>query len=173
MMFDPEKRHRRSIRLKEYDYSQPGAYSITIFTRDRECLFGETSDGTMELNDIGQIAYRCLEDIPNRYPTLAIDVITRMPNHVHGIILLGVQFIAPDTIENRQFDSEDVINHTPALGNVIRAFEAIPTRQIRQFANPGFGWQRNYYEHIVRNEKSLNSIRQYIAKNPLNWDEDK
>jgi len=88
MRYDPEKHHRRSIRLKGYDYSQPGAYFITIVTQNRECLFGEIVDGDMRLNESGTCVVRWWEDIPHHFSGVDIDAFVVMPNHMHGIIVI-------------------------------------------------------------------------------------
>ena len=85
MTYDPQKHHRRSIRLKGYDYSQAGAYFITIVAQARACLFGEVVDGEMRLNDAGRMVW---DDLPERFPGLELDAFGVMPNHVHGIIIL-------------------------------------------------------------------------------------
>jgi len=100
-----------------------------------------------------------------------------MPNHLHGIIIIvGAQFIAPDK-ENHAVDpqptKEDPINRSPILGKIIRTFKALASRRIRLSGSKEFGWQRNYYEHVIRNEDSLNKIREYIITNPLRWDLDR
>lgn len=162
---DPERYRRRSERLSGYDYSQAGAYFVTICTKDRACLLGEIAAGAMHLNDAGNIVEAAYHGLPGRFRSTAIDEFVVMPNHVHGIIVVGAQFIAPPFLDANQ----GAINRAPTLGDVVRAFKAVSTRQIRLHANPQFGWQRNYYEHVVRNEESLNRIRQYIAENPLQW----
>ena len=88
MRHPPDRHHRRSIRLKGHDYTQPGAYFVTICTRDRECLFGHMVNGEMRLNDAGEIARRCWEGIPDHFPSVELDAFVIMPNHVHGIIVI-------------------------------------------------------------------------------------
>jgi REP-associated tyrosine transposase len=176
--------HRRSIRLQGYDYTQAGAYFVTICTQNRECLFGKVVDGEMVLNDAGQITQEIWNGLPGRFPTVELDQSVVMPNHIHGIlILVGAQFIAPNapshqgainrapTIGRRT--TKGVINHAPTLGEIIRAFKAATARQIRLAGLQEFRWQHNYYEHIIRDEDSLNRIREYIATNPLCWELDR
>ncbi|MBC7260687.1 MAG: hypothetical protein H5T63_01625, partial [Chloroflexi bacterium] len=88
MKYDPEKHHRRSIRLQGYDYSQPGAYFITVVTQDRVCLFGEVVNGEMRLNDVGHMVRQEWADLPNRFPNIDLDAFIIMPNHIHGIIII-------------------------------------------------------------------------------------
>ena len=182
MKFDPDKHHRRSIRLKGYDYSQSGAYFFTLCTRDRECLFGKIVDGQMRPNLFGEIVQTCWDDLPRHYPHIELDAFVIMPNHVHGIIVItnvGAQFIAPNTQD---------ADRAPTLGEIARSFKARSTRLIRKTddgtteqgvinrapttTTTGFGWQRNYYEHIIRDEKALHNIRRYIIENPLRWTDD-
>ena len=169
--------HRRSIRLKDYDYSQSGAYFVTICTRNRECFFGDIEDGGMVLSDVGKIVQSVWKALPNRFPSIGLDTHVMMPNHIHGIITVGEQFIAPNLntmiTNNKESFDKDVMNHAPTLGEILRTFKAISTRVVRKDNLNEFAWQRNYYEHIIRNEQSLNRIRQYIAENPLRWAHDK
>jgi putative transposase len=157
--YDPEKHHRRSLRIRGYDYSQGGVYFVTICTRDREYLFGEVVDGEMQLNNVGQMARGVWEELPERFSSVRLDAFIVMPNHVHGIIVVGAQFIAPQVVPWDRFRK----------GAINRAPKAVSTREIRRIVNPGFAWQRNYYEHVVREEESLNRIRQYVADNPARW----
>jgi putative transposase len=117
-----------------------------------------------------------------RFPTIELDQFVLMPNHVHGIlVLVGVQFIAPTTprqgVINRaptlMQHGQGMINRAPTLGEIVRTFKAATTRQIRLVGLSEFGWQRNYYEHVIRDEDSLNRIRDYIATNPLRWELDR
>lgn len=172
MIYDPNKHHRRSIRLKNYDYSQPGAYFITICTHNRQCLFGEIVNGEMVLNEYGEIAKQCWLEIPVHFPHVQLDEFVIMPNHVHGIIIVGSRHaltlqiaVPPQQIE--QFGKP---THG-SIPTIIRSYKSACTKQINIIhqspANPV--WQRNYYEHIIRNENELDSIREYIINNPLKW----
>jgi putative transposase len=149
---------------KGYDYSEPSGYFVTICTRERRCLLREISEDKMILNDCGKMVETVWNELPLRFPTVKLDGYVVMPNHVHGIIILeqppvGAQFIAP----------KGAINRVPTLGNIIRFFKACSSRQIRQKLSPLFGWQRNYFDHVIRNDEDLNRIRQYIIDNPLSW----
>lgn len=185
MRYDPEKHHRRSIRLKGYDYSQPGAYFVTIVTQDRACLFGEVVDGEMRLNELGEIVAWTWRDLPNHVPNVALDAFVVMPNHVHGII---VSIDAPNAPAPVGAGSEPaptqpipgpfnepipggIAAKRYALPEIVRQFKTFSARRINERRGTPGGpvWQRNYYEHIIRNEESLNQIRQYIANNPLQW----
>ncbi len=179
MAFNPGVHHRRSIRLKGYDYSQGRAYFVTICTRNRECLLGAVQDGKMVLNDVGHIVESVWQGLPNHFPTVGLDASVIMPNHFHGIIIVGAQFIAPCRVGRSGYaptvgrdgkaDQEGVMNHAPTLGKILRTFKAASTRLIRKTTLAEFVWQRNYYEHVVRNERALNAIRRYIQVNPLLW----
>ena len=187
--YDPKKKdHRRSIRLKGYDYAQPGAYFVTIVTQDRACLFGAVADEEMQLNNAGQIAKAAWDELPARFPSVRLDAFIVMPNHVHGIIMVGAQFIAPQktppTNVGAQFIvppdgfgtatiNQGAINRAPTLGEMVRAYKAASTRLIRQAGTPDFAWQRNYYEHVIRDEESLSRMRQYILNNPVRWEFDR
>jgi REP element-mobilizing transposase RayT len=168
---DADKRHRRSVRLKGYDYSASGAYFVTICTQNRACLFGEVRNGAVALNRAGEIAQSSWNGLPARFSWIGLDAFVVMPNHVHGIILVGAQFIAPATVFGNR--KTGVMNHAPTLGEIVRAYKAASTRFIRQAGIPNFAWQRNYYEHVVRSEESLNRIRQYIVENPARWEFDR
>jgi REP element-mobilizing transposase RayT len=178
--------YRRSIRLQGYDYAQTGAYFVTICTRNRECLFGKVVDGEMVLNDAGRLVQAVWDGLAGRFPTVESDQFVVMPNHLHGIlVLVGAQFIAPkapgrQTIKgaiNRApttgQPNQGVINHAPTLGEIVRVLKAATARQIRLTEHQDFRWQRNYYEHIIRDEDSLHRIREYIVTNPLRWELDR
>jgi putative transposase len=190
MPYDPDKHHRRSVRLKDFDYSQPGAYYVTLCTIGRLCLFGEVVDGIMILNDMGRIVEDCWHELPAHYPHVALDAIVIMPNHVHAVIVLverpdvGADFSSGSDHPRpykRNIDlpersalanTRDMSRH--ALPEIVRAFKASSTfRARRLYRQRDFQvWQRNYYERIVRSEDELNAIRAYIACNPGGWDED-
>ena len=144
-----------SSRLKGYDYSGPGAYYITIVTRNRECLFGDVVNDKMILNESGKIADKYWKEIPEHFPNAILDEYIVMPNHLHGIINLDT------STEKRQ-----------PIGVIINQYKRACTIEIRKF-NINFGWHPRFHDHIIRNEKSLNNIRQYIINNPLNWKSDK
>lgn len=171
--YAPEQHHRRSLRLQGYDYTQPGAYFVTICTQSRACLFGVVSDGDMQLTETGHIAQAAWDTLPARFPSIRLDAFIVMPNHVHGIIMVGAQFIAPSDGFGTAMNDQGAINHAPTLGEMVRAYKAASTRFIRQTGAPDFAWQRNYYEHVARDEDSLNRIRQYIVDNPARWQFDR
>jgi len=171
MTYNPEKHHRRSIRLKGYDYSQAGAYYVTICTQNRACLFGDIVGGEMRLNDTGKIVADSWLWLASQYDYVELDEWVVMPNHIHGIIIVndcrgdshcrGDSRIAPT--EKRK-----------PIGRLIGAFKTVSTKHINIMrGTPGIPvWQRNYYEHIIRNDTSLNRIRAYIVNNPIQWELD-
>lgn len=169
MNFDPQKHHRRSIRLKEYDYAQPGGYFVTIVTYQRDLLFGEIVDDEMALNDFGKIANECWREIPEHFPNVELGAYVVMPNHVHGIITItdgrGTIYRAPT---QEQFQKPV----TGSLPTIIRTYKSAVTRLIGREHNATGIWQRNYYEHIIRNHEDWDRIHRYIEANPSLWAED-
>jgi putative transposase len=213
---DPDQHRRRSIRLREYDYSQTGLYFLTICAWQREPVLGEVIDGTMWLNEAGVVVREAWAALPDRFPTVALDAFVVMPNHVHGIVALGAipvaerdagsvgaLLAAPGVANHRdgggnacsgirdlakpneRVASEDVTSgaptagamgdgggvRTPTLAAVMRAFKSLSgvagNRAVGRVGAPF--WQRNYYEHVIRNDASLSRIRRYIEANPANW----
>jgi REP element-mobilizing transposase RayT len=197
MRFHPERHHRRSIRLKGYDYRQAGAYFVTVCTQDRSFLFGEMVHGEMRLNDAGKMVYDVWNDLPAFYPGVQTDAFIVMPNHIHGIIILvgadprvcpgqpsvGVGPRAyPDSGpraypgQPQEMGQPQGVAPTMGLPDVVHRFKTMTTKRYadgvkRLGWEPFRGrlWQRNYYEHIIRNEESLNRIREYILTNPMRW----
>jgi REP element-mobilizing transposase RayT len=170
--FNSDLHHRRSIRLHNYDYSQAGAYFFTLCTQNRECLFGTVVEDTVRLNDVGRMVQEIWRALPDYYPGVELDNFVVMPNHIHGIVLLndvGARFIAPNNGQGTE--NKGAINRAPAVGEIIRAFKARCTRGINQLRGlQGASiWQRNYYEHVIRNESSFHEIREYIVNNPARW----
>ncbi|MBW1892260.1 MAG: hypothetical protein JRI91_00995 [Deltaproteobacteria bacterium] len=170
MNYDPEKHHRRSIRLGGYDYSQAGFYFVTICTQNQKCLFGHIADKEMVLNDAGRTAEKCWNNIPKHFPRVKLDKRIIMPNHIHGILSImdtgvGAKNLSP--LQSRPYGTSKTI------GSVVRGFKIGVTKWFRS-RNPGTHvWQRNYYEHIVHNEIELNQIRKYILNNPIQWELDR
>ncbi|MBR4878005.1 MAG: transposase [Rhodocyclaceae bacterium] len=155
--YDPDIHHRRSIRLKNHDYAQPGAYFVTICTHNRACVFGDVVDGVMILNGAGALVWDEWLRLTARFPHLLPDAFVVMPNHLHGILAHAGR-VHPEAG-----------GHVPTVGEMVRTFKAATARQIRQHGFDTFAWQRNYYEHVIRNEASLQGVREYIQNNPLQW----
>ena len=267
---DPDVHRRKSVRLRGYDYSQAGAYFVTIVTQGRECLFGDVVGDTMQLNGAGRLARAAWEGLPRRFPGIGLDVFVVMPNHVHGIIvidesvgasLVGAQDgddagmsergratmgiggmerattrVAPTGSGDAACEGADVFDESvgaslvgaqggddagmsergraatgdggmerattriaptgcgddigererattrvaPTLGDVVGAYKSIVTVEYargvrangwRRFR--GRLWQRNYYEHVIRDEREFHLAREYIVNNPLQWSLDR
>jgi putative transposase len=193
MKYNPEIHHRRSIRLQGYDYSQPGAYFLTICTQDRECLFGEIVNGEMWLNNAGKMIQTVWDEIPAHYPGIDIDEFAMMPNHIHGIIVIvgAAPRGRPDSGQPGPTGPTGKTEPTGqprgvaptvelSLPDVAHRFKTMTTKRYADGVKqhgwrpfPGKLWQRNYWEHIVRNESELDSIRDYIRNNAKQWELDK
>jgi putative transposase len=172
-------KQRKRLRLREYDYSQPGAYFVTICTKDREHRFGEIVDGQMRSNDMAAVVRLCWNDLPKHYPNVGLDEFVIMPNHVHGIIVILDE---PITVGKRTVG--DGLRPSPTrssptkkhpLPEIVRAFKSFSARRINEMQNTPSQpvWQRGYYDHIIRDDRSLARIREYIAHNPQRWQMDK
>ena len=161
-----EKYHRRSIRLKGYDYSQKGVYFITICTYKLEFPFGEIANGKMQPNACAQIVQAIWDELPSRYPEAKTDAFVIMPNHVHGIIVVGAIHELPLQLISRRH---------MLIPKLVGWFKMNTAKRINKIRHtPGIPlWQRNYWEHVIRSEDSLNNIREYIVNNPLRWHLDK
>lgn len=169
-MFDPEKHHRRSIRLKDYDYARGGAYFVTVCTYNHQCLFGEIINGEMQLKNFGQIVSGEWLRTPQLRPNIVLDVFIVMPNHLHAILIIEGRGVLPYAPAPTNFRSP-----SQTVGAIVRGFKSAVTKQVNEMRNtPGLEvWQRNYYEHIIRNENERNLIRQYIVYNPQKWEFDR
>ncbi len=182
MPYDPQQHHRRSIRLKGFDYTSAGAYFLTICVQQGQCTLGEINGGEMHPSIFGRIAAECWDDLPNHYPHLILDAFVVMPNHVHGILVLDDISVGADFKPASTTDSPDTVGaglkpaptQRHALPEIVRAFKTFSARRINVMKNvKGIPfWQRNYYEHIIRNERSYFAIRDYIYDNPINWQKD-
>ena len=164
--FNPDIHRRRTIRLKGYDYTRPGAYFVTVCSYHRECLFGRIMNGVMELNDAGRTVQSVWDELPVHYGNAQLDQFIIMPNHVHGIIVLTNDIVGAGL--------KPAPTRRHGLPEIVRAFKTFSSRRIgasRRLAGVP-AWQRNYYEHIVRNENELFQIRRYIESNPAHWEDD-
>ena len=168
MTYDPDRHHRRSIRLRGYDYAQPGAYFVTICTQDRHALFGEIDGGAMRLNDGGRMVERWWDELNRKFPSVVTDTFVVMPDHIHGIIM-----IAAISDADAGGDANGV-----SLSVIIQWLKIMTTteyiRHVKQSGWMPFNrrvWQRNYYERIIRDERQLEATRRYIATNPNRWAE--
>jgi putative transposase len=214
MSYNPQIHHRRSIRLKGYDYSKAGAYFITICCENRKCRFGTIENNQMILNEYGNFAYNQWSKLPERFLNFELDVFQIMPNHMHGIIMLNDQIVGerftrspvkPEIDANKQQsqlgqsnglsipyildgivanDKGERVNRPPTdyrlptIGDIVGAYKSLVANEcleIFKLKNEKMGklWQRNYYEHIIRDEQSYQTISNYIINNPAKWNNDK
>jgi REP element-mobilizing transposase RayT len=180
MPYDPEIHHRRSLRLRSWDYTWPWWYFVTIVVENRQCLFGAITDDHVELSELGRTAQEYWRQIPQHNVDVELDNHVIMPNHMHGIIILNdsscgdVQLNVPTENTQRFFRtrSEAMAALSPrkqSLSVIIRTFKAAVTTWARRNGFQDFAWQSRFYDHIIRNEADLDRIRTYIANNPLQW----
>jgi putative transposase len=167
----PEQPSRRSIRLKDYGYAQAGWYFITVCTKGKAGLFGNVENGVMRLSEIGRTAAEHLIGISKHFPFVSIDAHVIMPNHIHAIIVIqpvGAALMPPgETPYSTGPDS------TPrSLSFIIQQYKSGITRWCAANGFGYFGWQRGFYEHVIRNEDDLHDTREYIIYNPIKWNED-
>lgn len=196
--YNPKVHHRRSIRLKGFDYSQAGLYFITICCEDRVCRFGHVENGKMILNEFGKVAHNEWTKLPKRFPNMELDVFQIMPNHMHGIVALVGATLA--VAQNGAVAQNDAVAHHPVahlavaqndddirteespapttVSDIVGAYKSLVTNGclgIYKTKNETMGrlWQRNYYEQIIRKEQSYRTISEYIKNNPSKWTDDK
>jgi REP element-mobilizing transposase RayT len=164
------RHHRRSIRLKGYDYASAGAYFVTVCTQGRAVLFGEVAAGEMVLSEYGEIVARRWEDIPRHFQA-TLDAWVVMPNHVHGIIVITGMGSPSGRGEASAVHGRPQGVASGSLAAIVQNVKAVSTRRINALRGSPGGrvWQRNYYEHIIRNERELWAIQAYIESNPMQW----
>ena len=193
MSTDQDRHQRRSIRLKDYDYTSPGAYFVTLVTWRRENLFGKVVDGAMQLNTWGFLAENEWRRLGQRFESLIVDEFVVMPNHIHGILMvLENDRSESDAVGARQKDSspsgktslasplQNAIQNNAkgvsrgSIGAMIGAYKSTTARLINGLRRTSGArvWQRNYYEHIIRNEVEMARIQTYILANPAGWESD-
>lgn len=167
MKYNPTKHYRRSIRLKEFDYRSVGAYFITIVTANRDLLFGEVVDSTMVLSDAGRLVKTRWIKQTVYDPSIVLDVYVIMPNHIHGIIFI----LEPPDNTNEGYMPPEHGTLPGSVGAMIQSFKSVTSRMLNDHkCQPGsIIWQRNYHEHIIRDESELESLRDYVLNNPLQW----
>jgi REP element-mobilizing transposase RayT len=175
----PDKHDRHSIRLKEYDYALPGAYFVTICTRDRACLFGHVMNGEMHLNEAGEIVRKQWFNTTaiRPYVRLNENEFVVMPNHMHAIVWIvdiGVGATGRSPLRLPSCATSPNGPKHASIGAIMAGFKSVTAKRINQVRGaPGAPvWQRNYYEHVARNEQELMAIREYIQANPARWDDD-
>lgn len=181
MKFKPEKHHRRSIRLHGYDYSQSGAYFVTICTQNRECLLGEIAEGEMQPSPAGKMVQAVWDEIPVNYPGIDVAEFVLMPNHVHGVIVIvGAPPCGRPEDRSEQARGAPMALMHLSLPDVVHRFKTMTTKRytdgVRKLGWPPFPgklWQRNYWEHVIRNESDYLRISEYIQNNPARWEHDR
>ena len=231
MPYDPSRHHRRSIRLRGYDYTTPGAYFVTFCTQGRQRLFGTIANGVMQPNDAGRMIERWWGELNTKFPSMRTDAFVVMPDHIHGIIVIAARDdvgdratgadrndatnaivdsnaggyinpprrneivdinvnnantmvgadvpIRPPIHPPRNHNARDdgnAIDGPASLSQIVQWFKIMTTteyiRQVKQAGWPPFDkrvWQRDYYEHIIRDDDALARIRRYIRENPVHW----
>ena len=173
-----------SARLQNWDYRWQGTYFITICTQNRENYFGKIVDGNMKLSAIGIIADIMWHEIKNHETNVALDAFVVMPNHVHGILILagddndkigigrGVETLHATSLPNEK--NKSFANISPKSGSVsaiIRSYKSAVTKNAHRLGFD-FKWQSRFHDHIIRDGKSFENIRNYIFENPMNWEND-
>jgi len=167
MGFDKNIHRRKSIRLQGYLYSQQGAYFVTICTHQRQSLFGSVVDGVMTLNGVGEIVNTIWQELPRHYADIKLDEYVIMPNHFHGIVCINRAVEA-------LLAAPEIQSSAPTLGAILRRFKSMSAIAVNRCLNQQgqHVWQRNYYEHIIRNEQAYQNIFEYIRTNPQKWHDD-
>ena len=142
---------RKSPRVKGYDYSQRGFYFLTVCSRDMKCVFGSVELDSVNLSALGSLVSSSWSEIPRWFPSVALYEFVVMPNHFHGIV--------------------EILETKHALKDIVGSFKSSVTRRARERSLIGREdlWQRKYYDHIIRSERALTNIREYIRNNPIKW----
>lgn len=171
MGYDPQLHHHRSGRAPGYDYGLPGWYFLTICTYNHASFLGEIVEGEMQVNALGRIIEDEWQRTPKIRSDITLDAYIIMPNHIHGIVVITVD-------EGRRYSENYVpqyVSPSRSVGAIVRGLEAASSRRINalEHAEGRQVWQRNYYDHIIRNEADLERIRSYIETNPGNWSLDR
>jgi len=186
MTYNPDIHHRRSIRLRNFDYASAGAYFVTICAQGRECQFGEVVDGVMTANDAGLMVESVWSGVLERFSGVELDAFVIMPNHVHFILfLVGAPLVGTLSYEsalpivNEQNTRAGTRPAPTTVGDIVGVFKSVTTHEysigVTKFGWPQFPgrlWQRNYFERIIRDDKELDKFRSYILHNPDRWVED-
>ncbi len=180
MSHNTDDHRRRSLRLPDYDYTQPGAYFVTICTYERKSIFGKVVNGEMILNEAGQVAQQEWLRLNIRFRHMDFSTYIVMPNHVHGIINVTADINCKELGDPALFAGPlrgtNKSHILPgSLGAVVRAYKASVTWRLRALGliNQTHIWQRNYYEHIIRNQRDFQAIYDYIQTNPQKWQQDR
>jgi putative transposase len=178
--YNPDRHHRRSIRLQDYDYKSEGAYFITVCAQNHLRLFGEIASSEMCPNDAGRMVETIWSQLPAYYPGVDLDAFVLMPNHIHGIILLNADAITTASdAKSGELSGQSATTIPLSLSDIVHRFKSLTTARYRYGVThqswlpfPGTVWQRNYYEPVIRDYGELNPIGEYIANNPTYWAKD-
>ena len=175
MKYNSNIHHRHSIRLKGYDYSQAGLYFVTICVQNRECIFGEIIDNEMQLNENGKIVQMVWNELPQHYHHIELGEFVVMPNHIHGIVIINDVVVGAGVVGVVRAGLKPAPTANHGLPEIVRALKTFSARKINELQNTRGEklWQRNYWEHIIRDEQSYLRIADYIVNNPINWKNDK
>lgn len=166
MGYDPDIHHRRSVRLRGFDYAAPFGYFVTVCVHEKRRAFGRIVEGVMHHNAYGRIACEDWLALPSHFVNVRLDEWVVMPNHMHGILFLDSN-ASPD--EKARFGN----SKKGALGTIVGGYKSGVKRRINALReNKVEVWQRSFYDRIIRDEKELNAIRRYIIENPINWPDD-
>lgn len=168
MAYDPRIHHRRSIRLQGYDYTQAGAYFITLAAHGREPLFGRVQDGQMHVNTLGEMIAEEWERLERRFPSVELDAFCVMPDHLHAILVLADRGVGGRRAAACEEFGAPVVRSIPTI---VRSYKSSVTQRYQILCGRDAPqiWQRNYYEHVIRNAAALERIRRYIIENPARW----
>jgi REP element-mobilizing transposase RayT len=159
---------RKPIRLKGYDYSTPGAYFITVCAHNRfenRNIFGSIHNSEMMKNRWAAVVESCWCDLPNHYVHISLDEFIVMPDHFHGIVWIN-------NIPVGNGHARSLRRQNETLPNVVGSFKSAVSRNIHQNDFPDFQWQKSYYDHVIRNDESMQKIREYVQNNPRKWELD-
>ena len=165
-----------TTRLRNWDYADAGWYFVTICTRDLGPFFGDVVEGETCLSPVGEIAHQYWAGIPDHFPNAGVDEWVIMPNHMHGIVVIEIRCrdVACNVSTTNTTPTLSRISPQPgSLATIIRSYKSAVTRRAREEGYSEFGWQSRFYDHIIRDEKSLHAIRRYIRDNPLKWEMDR
>jgi putative transposase len=166
--YKTEMKQRKPNRLEDYDYSQDGYYFVTICTKDKEEYFGKVENGKMILNKTGEIARNLWKEIPNHFKYGKLDEFNVMPNHVHGIVIIENNSVLRNAYMHSLQKRTKML-----LSKIIQQYKSSVTREANSLrVDVKFQWHKSFHDHIIRSEKALNNIREYIANNPLKWESD-
>ena len=178
MTYKPDIHKRQSIRIKGYDYSQSGLYFITICCYQRECLFGNIINSQMMLNNFGELVKEEWLKSAEIRKEIEFDEFVIMPNHLHGIVIINQEINNVDANNNVGANGraplQKISMKPKSLSSLIAGFKSAATKKINIIRNTHQNpvWQRNYYDHIIRNDESLARIREYLQNNLLSWEND-